>query len=487
MAEKEAIENGFEMKGLARCFCTLLCVWLGILSVTPAEASLRLILASTGASICATFQSRSPQKDDHLGTDQVVWVTDFRYPLLSCPEDGVSLQYPVAFGQRFYLAQNRLKPGWRLLLERAIKLGHSHPFTAVGWIEQRALFKSESPLLNPENQIPFKAMAVPKSNHQGEESISLSNAPRGGNRLPKQPFQHLTLYLYDAYPRPEDLSRRSLEQTQSLLVGRGPVLDAYSDENQSGLLGWIKTEWAILWDTRQALQFNEATPLYDTRQAAINHQKSAVIARVNHSGAAHSDSRSPIIHQADPIYHIIYSVNPKHSKQDRTISGWVNLSRPGGGRYDAEPVLLASYRDVIRLSMLLNNLQRVPVRTRTLQWRWTNLLAMFFDKRCDRERRLSDCFQAYGVLPVKSRFLEYSLDQLLDLSAENREQFLKLRCEIKMAAETLEGLLNEERLRFRVKDERFCSLTVIERTPLALWYKTAPGNELAWIPFACLP
>lgn len=446
--------------------------------------------------ICKAPMAPVPQTDPLFGTDSVAWIVDSNAALVNCPENGSPISFPRPFGKRFYLADQEQKltdkknSSWQLLLTKGINASKEDYFQPIGWIQSKGLLLNDSPLKDEQTNMDIKAISFQGKKQRGKSQFAVYASPDLSGKPILDLNRKAIYYVYEVYPRrlSRTLKRDRLRGAESLLIGVNPLLDSFADKENSGLKGWVKTDNIEIWNNKLALQFKEPIPVYESRRAAKLHKVERMIDSVYQKEMTYDETRSLVLEQYGTVFKIIYFKHHQATdNENETKMGWVNLIDSRGRQVNIERVALVGYPDLVRLAGVLSDLQAIPVRTRTLSWRWSQILDAYTNKRCHENEKLERCFQRKGSIPLKIRFLHYSLNELLEISRTDREDLFRIKCEMKIAAEKLKDLIEENRLEYQIYNLETCSLKPHFKEEIKIWFHPTKSGELAWIPLKYLP
>ncbi|MCP4756896.1 MAG: VWA domain-containing protein [Proteobacteria bacterium] len=230
---------------------------------------------------------------------------------VKCPGSVSSVNLSNRFGNRYFLAAEEEKEvdgtAWFLLLKTAASQNEDDEdiYQRVAWVRAQDIITNMTPLEDENTSISYKALI---SNKLGttQAAVPLYFNPSVQGSSSHGLSLRSVFYIFGAHPSAD--SNQEIEGSKSLLIGYNPTLDPEPEEAGVGLLGWVDHKFVSFWNTRQALEIRQKTPIYATKDGARRHRKTDLLAHMPQTEFKIRTNRSPVfeVDRQNDLYRIGY-------------------------------------------------------------------------------------------------------------------------------------------------------------------------------------
>lgn len=439
---------------------------------------------------CEHTNAFSPETDLDTDGPAAIWILNRKAKLLNCPGSGRPIQYKRKFLARFYIA-NEIERNvngdlWKLLLH---EIGESSDSTFVkaGWIGKKELLDDKFPLINPNTHSLYKAIIF-RPVGSGSRSVPIfPNADLTGPPLAQAEVDSI-FYIYRLHPTAtEAVMENSIPSSvSSILIGRSPGLDSFTNDAKSKISGWVDSANVLLWNTSLAIDLRSHNRVDFDRQSAQN-KRSALHISLSTGKTSNFDSMlAPVLIEEQGDYRIYLndSILTKYGSSNiKSKIGWVKNDNP------KKRVYLVNYVDFVQLQSFFDELIDSADSPLGIHRNWAAIIRYYTGTPCNPAFTIKDCLREstlYSLFPLRNKFLEYSLNKLVELKQVNLERSKSIYCDLTRTERIMRGILENQKLNLAVPENGNCEPQIKSKLERNYWFDSG-GFQMAWIPKDDLP
>ena len=462
------------------------------ITVFPASASEATYALRKDSHIdCEHIDAIVPTKDLDTSTPAAVWILNRKADIRNCPGTGGSVPYRRRYLRRFFTAKDvERKVGgsyWYLLLHN-IGGSSGDLFVKAGWIESRELLDDKFPLVNPNTNVNYRVLVHRPVGILPRTVPLYSNADLTGPPVTRVPVDSI-FHIYRLYPAAAEATIENSipSSVTSLLIGKAPILDSFLDDARTRISGWIDPSFAVLWNTSNAIDLRTKRRVYRDWQGVQKGSGTSHVYRSAKETAGFDPMPAAILEERRGSYKVYLSDSIPFQEGSRAIGskfGWVREGNNGSGL-----IYLVDFLDFLRLQRFFDELIDSTDTPLEIHKDWAAIIRFYTGIPCNPTSKLRDCIAESSIgslLPLRNKFLDYSLRELVELKQINQGKSQDIFCDLQKTKRLMMGILENRKLVLKAAENDSCGMSVQSKKDRNYWFKS--GNfPMGWIPMEDIP